>query len=460
MKLQAYNSAQSILEQYRAGTVIGLGETGFSVVRYLLSRGLDVTVLDSRDQPPKAGQLAEQFPRVQTHFGEFDFANLNEAGLIIASPGVALSEPVLRQALQAGAHIIGDIELFIEENQAPLIAITGSNGKSTVTTLVGEMLKSADKNPLVAGNIGAPVLDALTDSAEYDIAVLELSSFQLETTTRMPAQSAAILNVSADHMDRYDSMGDYLLAKARILRGAEVAVLPRHDEQLKQISQTNRMLSFALDEPANDAEFGVKRVSNSRWLMKGSERLVKLRDIQLIGLHNVKNVLAAFALVDFLHLPLKKLVKAVKCFMGLPHRMQTVAVAGEVSWVNDSKATNIGATVTALRNLECEVVWIAGGQGKGADFKGLAEAISPRIRLLILLGEDAAKIEQALTGLVAIKRVSSMAAAVELAGSIATPGCIVLLSPACASFDMYRNFEHRGDDFSTCVENHIQRGAA
>lgn len=460
MTSQSYNSGQGIFAQYPAATVIGLGATGFSAVRYLVARGLRVTVLDSRDAPAKADQLAEHYPEVISHFGAFDYANLKDAELIIVSPGVALTEAVLRKAKKAGARIAGDIELFLEENNAPVIAITGSNGKSTVTTLVGKMLKSAKRQPLVAGNIGSPVLDALTDRVDYDIAVLELSSFQLETTSQVPAQAVAILNVSADHMDRYDSMGDYLLAKARILRGAEIAVLPRHDERLKQITLANHTLSFGLDEPANDSEFGVKRVSKNRWLMKGGERLIKLNDIPLTGLHNVKNVLAAYALVDFLDLPSDQLSSAVKSFTGLAHRMQTVAVAQGVTWVNDSKATNIGATASALRNLECEVVWIAGGQGKAANFTELREAITANIRLLILLGEDAAKIAEALTGFISIKQVGSMAEAVELAGSVAGEGSIVLLSPACASFDMYRNFEYRGEDFCTHVQDYIKRSAA
>jgi UDP-N-acetylmuramoylalanine--D-glutamate ligase len=309
------------------------------------------------------------------------------------------------------------------------------------------MCAAGGLQPLVAGNIGLPVLDALTDNLGYDVAVLELSSFQLETTNQVPAQAAAILNVSADHMDRYDSMGDYLLAKARILRGAQQVILPRHDEQLKQISHTGQPLSFDLDEPNNEQEFGVKRNASERWLMQGNTRLMKLRDIPLTGLHNVKNVLSAFALVNFLALPLASTVDAVKTFKGLAHRMQTVLVRDGVTWVNDSKATNVGATSTALRNLEKDVFWIAGGQSKGADFSELRDAITPNIKHLVLLGEDAHLIEAALDGALPISRVANMQAAVEFVGQQAHQGCIVLLSPACASFDMYRGFEHRGDDF-------------
>jgi len=453
MTLQTYNPEQSLIDQYRSAAVIGLGATGYSAVRYLRARGLDVVVMDSRVEPPLADQLKAHFPEVMCHFGEFDYRHIKTISLVVASPGVALSEPLLRKAQYEGARIVGDIELFLQENQKPVIAITGSNGKSTVTTLVGKMCTSGGLDTLVAGNIGAPVLDALTDQNGFDIAVLELSSFQLETTYSVPAESAAILNISADHMDRYDSMGDYVLAKARILRGAKRVVLPRHDEQLKQISNASDVLHFDLDEPSSDSDFGIKRQSNYRWLMHGEQRLVKLVDVPLIGLHNIKNVLSAFALVDFLNLPLLNLVEAVKSFKGLSHRMQTVATINDVAWVNDSKATNIGATSVALMNLEKDVIWIAGGQGKGADFTELQDAITGHVRHVILIGEDAPLIANALEEKLPIEFAQSMQEAVEKANQFATQNSIVLLSPACASFDMFDGFEHRGDVFKTCVES-------
>ena len=460
MAFESYNPDQTLVAQYKAATVIGLGATGYSVVRYLRAHGLKVTVLDSSNTPPLAKQLTDTYPEVAAVFGAFESVNLQDAELIVASPGVSLKEPMLVEARRNGSHIVGDIELFLQENQKPVIAITGSNGKSTVTTLVGEMIKASGITPLVAGNIGTPVLDALTDGIDYEVAVLELSSFQLETTSHVPAESSAILNISADHMDRYDSMGDYVLAKARVLRGARRAVLPRHDEQMKQITNVNELLSFELDEPANDSEYGVRRQSGQRWLVKGDQRLMKLKEIPMAGLHNVKNVLSAFALVEFLDLPVDNLVDAIRSFHGLPHRMQTVAVTDGISWVNDSKATNVGATSTALRNLESPVIWIAGGQGKGADFSVLKDAISSNIKLLILFGEDATQIQQALQGNLPIEQVKDMQGAVDLAGEKAVEGDIVLLSPACASFDMFDSFEDRGEAFSRCVEQWAERGAA
>ena len=455
-----HNSEQTILQQYSTAIVVGLGITGYSVVRYLSLRGFKVTVLDTRSSPPLASKLKKHYPDVECCFGDIQTSVLESVELVIVSPGVSLKQPIMVDLKKMGAYIVGDIELFIEENDKPIIAITGSNGKSTVTSLVGDMCAAASMQPLVAGNIGLPVLDAITDQIAYDIAVLELSSFQLETTTRLNADSAAILNISADHMDRYDSMGDYTLAKARVLRGAKHVILPRHDERIEQITSNGQVLSFDLDEPANDSEYGIRRESNYRWLMKGSQRLLRLSQISMTGLHNVKNVLAAFALVEFLNLPVENLIAAVKAFNGLPHRMQTIAVSREVTWVNDSKATNIGATSSALRNLEKTIIWIAGGESKDADFSELRDVLNENIKLLILFGVDADKIEAALIGLTPIVRVADMKEAVYQAAKSAEPESIVLLSPACASFDMYQNFEYRGNDFTKHVQQLIDRGAA
>ena len=462
MSSQTYNPQQKVVEQYVSATVIGLGITGYSVVRYLLARGLTVTVMDSNSKPPLLSEFTREFPDVETHLGDFSESALEGASLVVVSPGVSLKEPLLKTAKRQGSHIIGDIELFLQENNKPVIAITGSNGKSTVTTLVGEMCKAGSLKPLVAGNIGKPALDALTDNPKYDGAVLELSSFQLETTTQIVAESAAILNISADHMDRYDSMGDYVLAKARIIRGAKRAVLPRHDEWLSQITNVNEILGFELEEPSQNNDFGIIRKSGQRWLVKGDKRLILLSDIPLLGLHNVKNVLSAFALVDFLELPIDALVEAVSSFHGLPHRMQTIAMKNGVSWVNDSKATNVGATATALQSLEQKVIWIAGGQGKKADFSELKSVVNANIKKLILIGEDAPSIETSLNGMLPISFADDMHDAVSQASELAEYGDIVLLSPACASFDMFRDFEVRGDEFKRCVavvNGDLDRGA-
>ena len=440
--------------RHRSALVVGLGLSGYSAVRYLLARGLNVRVWDANPRTKLAAKLKRHYSQVDILFdnGDFQF----DETLVVASPGVSIRSPILKQAAQQGAEVVGDIELFVQENQQALIAITGSNGKSTVTTLVGEMCSCANKKVLLAGNIGTPVLDALIDEQEYDVAVLELSSFQLETTRRLNADCATILNISADHMDRYDSMGDYILAKARILRGAQRAVLPLHDSGLEQITKVNNSAFFTLEAPSSNTEFGVKRRAKKRWLMHGDQALMPLRDISLVGMHNIKNVLSAFALVEFLGLPLEAKVSAVRRFKGLPHRMQTIAKKDEVRWVNDSKATNIGATETALLNIEGDVIWIAGGQSKGADFGDFRTSIGSNIRALISFGQDSDQLNVALAGVLDIYPVIDLAAAVKKAAELAKSACTVLFSPACASFDMFRHFEHRGETFSKLVQRELE----
>ena len=453
MQLTPSNRELTTLNRHESALVVGLGVSGYSAVRYLLARGLLVRVWDAHPIPKLAAKLKEEFPDVATSFGGAELS-VKET-LLVVSPGVPLTSPLVKLALEQGAEVVGDIELFIQENQLPVIAITGSNGKSTVTTLVGEMCVAGDITPLVAGNIGAPVLDALSFQKHYDVAVLELSSFQLETTKQLKADCATILNISADHMDRYDSMGDYILAKARVLRGAKHAVLPLHDSGLEQIIKVNATSHFSLEAPENNLQYGVKRISKRRWLSHGENLLMPLRDVPLVGLHNIKNVLSAFALVEFLKIPADALVAAVKSFKGLPHRMQTIAEQNQVRWVNDSKATNVGATQTALQNIEGEVVWIAGGQSKGADFSDLQSSISSNIRALISFGQDSDELNAALAGMLDIYPVADLTAAVKKAGELAKTACTVLFSPACASFDMFRDFEHRGSSFAELVQQHI-----
>ncbi|GAA6139415.1 UDP-N-acetylmuramoyl-L-alanine--D-glutamate ligase [Arenicella sp. 4NH20-0111] len=442
---------QTDLSRFSNVTVVGLGVTGYSVVRYFSSQGRSVNVVDTRSEPSMAANLRADYPQVKSYYGDLNCEAVLGADLLVVSPGVSLRAPALLAAKYNGAVIIGDVEIFLKVNQAPLIAITGSNGKSTVTSLVGEICRAAGMTPLVAGNIGKPVLDAITDQENYNLAVLELSSFQLETTRSVPAESAAILNISEDHMDRYDSMGDYVLAKAKILRGANRAILPRHDERLEQITNANDVLSFGLDQPLNGSEYGVVREKSGRWLMQGRERIMKLRDVPLTGMHNVLNVLSALALTDFLKLPQGRVIEAIKSFGGLPHRMQTVIKASGITWVNDSKATNVGATKTALQSLEGNLIWIAGGEGKGADFDELKEAVGPSMKMAILFGSDAKAIADSIAELAPISHVATMKEACELAYKKARDGDVVLLSPACASFDMFRDFEHRGQSFVDAV---------
>ena len=447
----------NILDQHQSALVLGLGVTGYSAVRYLHKQGVDITVMDTRAEPPQKADLEQRFPQARTFFGGIDHDLLAKHSLVVISPGLDLKAPELAAARKHGAEFVGDIELFLQVNQKPVIAITGSNGKSTVTALVGRMCEHAGLSTLVAGNIGYPALDALTDNVPYDVAVLELSSFQLETITRVSAISATILNISPDHMDRYASMGDYVLAKARILRGAKQVVLPRHQDSLAQITKVADTVTFGTDAPRTEKDFGVEKIKQSQWLVHGKQRLVKQKNIPLLGRHNIENVLAAFALVNELGLDKKKITAVAKSFTGLPHRMEIVASADGVTWVNDSKATNVGATVTALKSLDQDVILIAGGQGKSADFSALQDAISPTLKQVVLVGQDAQLIADALSGLVPILRADDMAAAVAKAGKRASQNTVVLLSPACASFDMYENFEQRGDHFCELVQAWISQ---
>ncbi len=444
-----------LIDRFDRAVVVGLGVTGYSVVRYLRAKQIRVAVVDSRSAPPMAARLLAEMPDVPVSFGAFNTATaksiMDDAELFVVSPGVALSTTELLDAKRRGATLVGDIELFIQDNSADLVAITGSNGKSTVTSLVGAMAHAAGRNTLVAGNIGLPALDALTDGLVFDLAVLELSSFQLETTHSVGARAATILNISADHMDRYESFGDYVLAKARVLKGAKVAVLPSHDSGVSQITTNSKLLRFAVQEPQSNNEFGVRRLQGRRWLVKGDQKLMPLRDVPLVGTHNVSNVLAAFALLHDFKLELAPMVQAVREFKGLAHRMQTVATVHGVVWVNDSKATNIGAAWSALNSLEQPIVWIAGGEGKGADFNEFAALNVEQIKHLITLGRDGDQIGQVFADRVPVTSVETLSAAVSTASRIASDGDLVLLSPACASFDMFENYAARGDEFVRCV---------
>ena len=451
--MQLNDKQNLLLNQHQSAVVVGLGLTGFSCARYLLSRGLQVTVTDDRQETNYSEQLAQEYPQVVLHMGELNQQVLNESGLIVVSPGVPLNTPALLEASQNGAMLVGDIELFVQENQAPVIAITGSNGKSSVTALVGEICQQAGLRTLVAGNIGVPVLDSLTEGEHYDVCALELSSFQLEATDAVNASAAVILNISDDHMDRYDSIGDYLLAKLRIFKGAERIIVYRHDDLLKQVSlPSERLITYGLDEPKSKYDFGVKKIANMEWLVQGEERLMKLRDIPLTGKHNVANVLAAFALTKQMNLDKENVLQAIKSFKGLPHRTELVRELNGVKWVNDSKATNIGATIAAIQGIDESIILLAGGQGKDADFTELADVLPGKVKYVILFGQDAQKIDDAIGTNVETYRVENMSEAVSKAHQLAEPTDVVLLSPACASFDMYSGFTARGDDFRQQVE--------
>ncbi len=443
------------LTENRAQTytlIVGLGVTGLSVARYLAAKGQNVVVADSRANPPGIDQCQHQLSDVKVVTGEFDLSLFENASQLVVSPGVALTESVIQHAMQKGIEVVGDIELFAREVKAPVIAITGSNGKSTVTTLMGEMAKQAGIQVAVGGNIGVPALDLLSD--EVELYVLELSSFQLETLQSLKPVVSTVLNLSADHMDRYPSFMEYARTKARIFKGAEHVVVNRDDEHVIQIaSRLNNVMGFTLHQP-QAGDYGLCEQDGEIWLCRGVEKLIKESALKLGGRHNTANVLAALAMGEASSIPVQDMLKTIENFTGLPHRTQWVADIDGVSWFNDSKGTNVGATLAAIDGLTetRNLILIAGGQAKDADFSVLKPAVSTKVKHIILIGQDAGKIEQAFTDVVAITRAETMEQAVQLASRTAEAGDYVLLSPACASFDMFKGFAHRGDMFVAAVE--------
>ena len=436
----------------KTALVVGLGLTGLSCVRYLVERGYDVRVADTRAAPPQLDAVKQAYPQVLIYTGAFDPAVFRDAQLLSVSPGVSLAEPAVQAAMAAGAEIVGDIELFARAAKAPVIAITGANGKSTVTSLVGAMCAAAGLDTRVGGNIGVAAL-SLLGPTEPDVYVLELSSFQLETTSSLNARASCVLNITPDHMDRYASVDDYAAAKARIYEGNGVMVLNADDPIVTAMRRPGRdTVHFSLNVPQDADDYGLRTHAGASWLVRGAEPILPAADVPLSGRHNLANVLAALALADAAGVPRAAQLSAIRSFRGLPHRTELVAERDGVRWINDSKGTNVGATVAALAGMTAPVVLIAGGDGKGADFSGLKPVCARHARAVVLIGRDAPVIEAALGGVVPIMRAGDMRDAVLQARSLAHPGDLVLLSPACASFDMFRNYEHRGDVFRSTVK--------
>ncbi|MEW5838659.1 MAG: UDP-N-acetylmuramoyl-L-alanine--D-glutamate ligase [Pseudomonadota bacterium] len=433
--------------------IVGLGKSGLSVARFLARHGLAFAVADSRLAPPGLEDLRRECPAVEVRLGSFDADWFASFATLVVSPGVAVAEAAIRAAAEVGAEIIGDIELFARHvpAEAQVIAITGSNGKSTVTTLVGELLVAAGRNAAVGGNLGTPALDLLASDA--DVYVLELSSFQLETTLSLRATAATLLNISEDHMDRYASLADYARAKARVFAHAQCAVVNREDARsvkLAAASNAAQTESFGLNAP-DSGEWGLVEHEGTFWLAHGEERLLRERDLQVRGRHNVANVLAALALVDAAGVDVHRTLEALRRFGGLAHRSQFVGHFAGLDWVNDSKGTNVGATAAALAGQTQPVVLIAGGMGKGQDFSPLRPLLTQHARAVVLIGEDASALADAWQGAAPLLQASDMIDAVRQAALAGEEGDVVLLSPACASFDMFNNYEQRGQAFVDAV---------
>ncbi|MEQ1515182.1 MAG: UDP-N-acetylmuramoyl-L-alanine--D-glutamate ligase [Usitatibacteraceae bacterium] len=442
--------------------VLGAGDTGRSVVDYLAGVGARVRVADSRRDPPGADEFRAKHPGVDLVTGSFTHSIFGDAELIVASPGVAgagpACDPAIARAIAKGKDFVGDIELFAREQneitgkKPKVIGITGSNGKSTVTAMAGAMCRAAGLKTVVAGNIGLPILDALRDakaSGEPDVYVIELSSFQLETTSSLHLDAATMLNLSQDHLDRYRSMKDYASAKQRIFMHAAHQVLNREDQASIQMRDAKLPRStFGIDRAPGALDFGI----DAGALCEGQTQLMPLADMPVAGLHNAANALAAFALCRAIGVDASMLADGLREFRGLPHRLENVGVINGVTFYDDSKGTNVGSTVAALDGMTVPVVLIAGGIGKEQDFSPLAEPVRKRARAVVLIGKDARSLESAITSArVGCIQATSMQDAVEKAFSAAVPGDAVLLSPACSSFDMFDNYKHRGDVFAACV---------
>lgn len=455
--------------------IVGLGKTGLSVARFLAQRGIDFSITDTRNVPPGLEAMRTTLPHIPLHLGGFTAEVFDAAEQIILSPGVPIANPFVHSAHQRGVPVIGDIELFAQALQtlpelvegngsttlgstgspsAQVIAVTGSNGKSTVVSLLGAMAKAANASFAIGGNLGEPALNLL--APQIKLYVLELSSFQLETTYTLTPIAAAVLNISADHMDRYPNVAAYAQAKARIYTGAQVGVFNYDDPLVAAMRKPDaHCVGFTLNPPQPN-DFGICDYQNQSWICHDAQPLLPTTELCISGRHNLHNALAALALGQAAGFPMSAMLATLKNYTGLPHRTQLITTRNSIRWYNDSKGTNVGATCAALEGLHPQhgtgrAILIAGGDGKGADFSALAPVVAHTCRTVILIGRDAPIIKHALTGHVTIINAANLTEAVQVADEIAQPNDHVLLSPACASFDMFKNYEHRGEMFIDLV---------
>ena len=435
-----------------ASLVVGLGKTGASCLRYFARHGIAAAATDSRAVPPGLAELGPLADTLDLRLGGFDLSLLDTASQVLMSPGVSLDEPIARAARARGIEVLGDVELFARAVRAPVIGITGTNGKSTVTSLVAAMAAAAGLRVLAGGNLGVPALDLL-DQPLPQLYVLELSSFQLETTWSLELMAAVVLNVTADHLDRYASVAHYAAAKARIFAHAGTVVLNADDPLVAAMqdraaagpdTHARTVRTFSTRHAA--ADYALLQRAGGTWLSRHGEGVLDVGQMKIAGRHNAANALAALALGDAAGLPLPAMLEALRTFPGLAHRSAWVADVAGVRYVDDSKGTNVGATIAAVDGL-------TGGVGKGQDFAPLAAAFAGKLRHAVLIGQDAAAVAAALEGICPCTRAVSMEEAVAAAARAALPGDTVLLSPACASLDMFRDYGHRGDVFADAVRS-------
>ncbi|MCB1735379.1 MAG: UDP-N-acetylmuramoyl-L-alanine--D-glutamate ligase [Gammaproteobacteria bacterium] len=435
---------------YARSLVVGMGKTGLSMVRFLQGIGVECAVTDSRRDPPGHQELMAEFPGVATFIGGFEQKVFEQADVILLSPGVSPGEPLVAAAARRGIPVMGDIEIFAHFVDAPVVAITGSNGKSTVTTLVAEMAKASNLDVRVGGNLGTPALELLRHGRP-DLYVLELSSFQLECTHTLENAAAVVLNISADHLDRHATLAEYAAIKSSVYRGDGAMIINRDDPWSAAMAESGRsLISYGLGIPKS-GEYGLIRQGGNEWLARGSKGLMMTRELRIPGRHNLSNALAALALGEAIELDLGAMLDTLRSFEGLPHRTQWVAKIDGVNWYNDSKGTNVGATVAAIQGLSGPQVLIAGGIGKDADFTPLADALKGKGKALIVFGRDADLIAKAVGDVVPVAHAASLEEAINKAAALAESGDAVLFSPACASFDMFSNYEERGRVFMALV---------
>lgn len=449
--------------------IVGLGKSGQSVLQFLSRHGLPLLAADTRKSPPGLSEMERRYPELDVLLGPLDGELLSSAGCIVLSPGVSKSSPAIQQAVNSGVELIGDIELFARYAKAPVIAITGSNGKSTVTTLVARMAEKAGLDVRYGGNLGTPALDLLAEN-EPDLYVLELSSFQLETTRTLAPVASVVLNITPDHMDRYPDLQSYADTKGGIYRDASHLIYDSDDETVCRLVERQKgfssLLSYHMNPPEGTDSYGIVMRDGKSWICRGDEFLISTDELPVRGQHNYLNAMAALALGEASGIDITPMVETLKEFRGLPHRTEWIADHNNVVWINDSKGTNVGATEAAINGLLTDlpgdngkIVLIAGGQGKGADFSSLQQLLKKSVRIVILMGEDAEIISNSLNGVVPELFVEDMRDAVDAAESMAQHGDMVLLSPACASLDQYSGFEERGDMFRDALFALMERAS-
>jgi UDP-N-acetylmuramoylalanine--D-glutamate ligase len=446
--------------------VLGLGKTGLSLVRHLVRHGANVRIADTRDAPPNVAELAREFPAVRVETGPLSTSTFDGADMIAISPGLSKEHPAIVEAVESGGELVGDVELFARAlpPAQKVLAITGTNGKTTVTALTGALTRAAGLATVVAGNIGDAVLDVLAqhEGGERwpDVFVLELSSYQLETTSSLKTVASTVLNVTANHMDRYAGLADYAAAKARIFAHTSVQILNRDDAIVRLMRLPGRTVqTFGESVPLSEEEWGLVEHDGAVWLARGGELLLPASSLALVGRHNARNGLAALALASSIVKLQRPVQDALARFRGLPHRMEAVAEARGVLFIDDSKGTTVAATQAALDGMRRPVILIAGGDGKGQSFASLKAAVDRTCRTVLLIGRDADLIARGLTGTAAqVESLGTLDRAVDRALALAREGDVVLLSPACASLDQFRDYVERGEQFTKRVQSALAEG--